>query len=224
MIKLYRFITGLLLLVTCYTQAGVQIGGTRLIYDGTKKQAVMSISNPDEKPYLIQSWVNKSLTHDGDDNTFIVTPPLFRVDAKSENVIRIIHAANTLPSDRESVFWLNIKIIPTFKKTDGNQLQLTFKNRMKLFYRPAGLVGNPEDAVGKIVFSVAANRLSVSNPTPWFVSFHTVTINGHEIKDPDMIAPFSSLQFDVNATKGDAVTWSSITDYGGISPIQQTRL
>ena len=38
--------------------AGVVVGGTRLVYDGAKKEAALNVSNPDEAPYLIQSWVD----------------------------------------------------------------------------------------------------------------------------------------------------------------------
>ncbi|EMN1549213.1 fimbria/pilus periplasmic chaperone, partial [Enterobacter kobei] len=37
--------------------AGVIIGGTRVIFDGGKKEASISINNADEAPYLIQSWI-----------------------------------------------------------------------------------------------------------------------------------------------------------------------
>jgi len=37
--------------------AGVIIGGTRVVYDGNKKEASIDVNNPDKTPYLIQSWV-----------------------------------------------------------------------------------------------------------------------------------------------------------------------
>ncbi len=37
--------------------AGVIIGGTRVVYDGNKKESSVSVTNPDSSPYLIQSWV-----------------------------------------------------------------------------------------------------------------------------------------------------------------------
>lgn len=40
-----------------FAQAGVVIGGTRVIFDGNKKEASISINNPDNTPYLIQSWI-----------------------------------------------------------------------------------------------------------------------------------------------------------------------
>lgn len=40
-----------------FAQAGVVIGGTRVIFDGNKKEASISVNNPDNIPYLIQSWI-----------------------------------------------------------------------------------------------------------------------------------------------------------------------
>lgn len=48
-------LTLLLLLYITSVNAGVNIGGTRVIYDGGKKEAALSVSNPDNVPYLIQS-------------------------------------------------------------------------------------------------------------------------------------------------------------------------
>jgi len=51
-------LTLLLLLYITSVNAGVNIGGTRVIYDGGKKEAALSVSNPDNVPYLIQSWLD----------------------------------------------------------------------------------------------------------------------------------------------------------------------
>ncbi|PMC12500.1 hypothetical protein CJ207_22155 [Klebsiella aerogenes] len=39
-------------------QAGIIVGGTRVIYDGNKKEASLNVKNPDKYSYLIQSWVD----------------------------------------------------------------------------------------------------------------------------------------------------------------------
>ncbi len=49
---------------------------------------------------------------------FLITPPLFRLDAKQENVLRIIRTGGNLPADRESLFWLNIKSIPSSARNE----------------------------------------------------------------------------------------------------------
>jgi P pilus assembly chaperone PapD len=56
-----------LFLISTAAISGVEIGGTRLIYNGSGSQAAISVSNPDNTPYLIQSWVsNNENSDDGD--------------------------------------------------------------------------------------------------------------------------------------------------------------
>lgn len=38
--------------------AGVIIGGTRVIYNEGNKDVSISVENPDKIPYLIQSWID----------------------------------------------------------------------------------------------------------------------------------------------------------------------
>ncbi|MCX0222069.1 fimbria/pilus periplasmic chaperone, partial [Escherichia coli] len=37
--------------------ANVSLMGTRVIYNGAKKEASINLENPDSSPYLVQSWV-----------------------------------------------------------------------------------------------------------------------------------------------------------------------
>ncbi|PPS59338.1 hypothetical protein CRX72_22345 [Pantoea sp. BRM17] len=69
------------------------IGGSRLIYEGNARQAALSISNPDDYPYLIQAWVDKDPTQRHSDNTFIATPPLFRLEPHTQNSVRIVFSS-----------------------------------------------------------------------------------------------------------------------------------
>ncbi len=87
---------------------------------------------------LIQSWVDDLA--DNNKSPFIVTPPLFRLDAGDSNDLRVLLTSAQLPNDRESLFTLNIKVIPANTAPAGeNILQFAIKNQLKLIYRPAGL-------------------------------------------------------------------------------------
>ncbi|HGB6406542.1 TPA: molecular chaperone, partial [Salmonella enterica subsp. enterica serovar Oranienburg] len=100
--------------------------------------------NPEKSGvYLIQSWVDGG--QKSDRSPFIVTPPLFRINPGEENILRIVRTGGFLPENRESVFWLNVKSIPAMdsRAPDENRLQLVVKSRLKLFYRPSGLKGDP---------------------------------------------------------------------------------
>lgn len=79
----------LLMALSATSQAGVVVGGTRLIYDGGKKEASINLSNPDKNIYLIQSWVDsegKGKNAQAEKAPFIVTPPLFRLDSNQQNI------------------------------------------------------------------------------------------------------------------------------------------
>lgn len=211
-------ITACLLGITSTSWAGVVVGGTRVVYDGSKKEASISVMNPEKiTPYLIQSWVEDASISSTKKAPFIMTPPLFRLDAGQENVLRIIRTGGQFPENKESVFWLNIKSIPASEKTDDNQLQISVKTRIKLFYRPAGLPSSAGEAYKALKFSRTGNQLTVNNPTPYHVSFHRVSVGEKEIKDAGMVSPQSSLTWTLPAGASGAVSWQSINDFGGVS-------
>ncbi|MCV5656029.1 fimbria/pilus periplasmic chaperone, partial [Escherichia coli] len=84
-------------------------------------------------------------------------------------------ASSVLPKDRESVFWFNVLEVPpkpdAATATNQSLLQLAFRTRIKLFYRPEGLKGNPSDAPLALKWSWATaggqTALQVTNPTPY---------------------------------------------------------
>ncbi len=110
-----------------------------------KKESSIGISNPDEINYLVQSWVDTGLKKD-DKAPFLITPPLFRLNAKEDNVLRVVRTGGNMPEDRESLYWLNIKAIPSSSHEEGvNTLQIAINTRIKLLYRPASIKGKPEE-------------------------------------------------------------------------------
>lgn len=217
-----RIIPGTLLVTmlasTCAAQAGVVVGGTRLIYDGGKKESSLSVNNPDKSPYLIQSWVD-TVQEEGAKAPFIITPPLFRLDGGQKNVLRVVRTGGNLPTDKESLYWLNIKSIPSASKdSNQNTLQIAVKTRIKLIYRPQDVKGIPEDVADKLTWSRSDNILKVTNPTPFYMNFQQVKVAGSQLKDVTYVAPGSSATFPLPAgVHSSSVSWKIINDYGGAS-------
>ncbi|RDK86745.1 P pilus assembly chaperone PapD [Enterobacillus tribolii] len=196
---------------------GITVGGTRLIYDGGKKEASLSVTNSDTGPYLIQSWIE---TQNGgaEKAPFIITPPLFRLEAGQKNLLRVIRTGGNLPEDRESLYWINIKSVPSGEKRENvNTLQIAVKTRIKLIFRPAGLKSTPLDVADKLTWSQTGNRLTVNNPTPFYMNFHQINVGKHQLNDATFVAPMGSTSFTVPSGVTGAVTWKIITDYGGVS-------
>lgn len=104
-----------------------------------------------------------------------------------------------MAQDKESLFWLNVLEIPPAptganNSTPENFLQVAFRTRVKLLYRPAGLTGEANDAPEKLQWRFSGAGVSVKNPTPYYVSFTEINAVVNQKKVPlaphgDMLAP-----------------------------------
>lgn len=220
-LKLISSLTSFFLLFSVFnSQAGIIIGSTRVIYDGAKKETSVSIRNPDDKPYLIQSWLesDKNSALENSQLPFILTPPLFRLNGDSSSALRIVKTGD-LPDDRESVYWVNIKSIPTSNPNAKNELHISVNSRIKLFYRPEKLNNQVStDAYTHLTFHRDGNILYAKNTTPFYISFSELLVNGVELTHPGMVAPMSEQSWTIprKAISSElAVKWSVINDYGG---------
>ncbi|MFO6296574.1 fimbrial biogenesis chaperone [Rahnella selenatireducens] len=194
--------------------AGVVIGGTRVIYDASKKESSLSVNNPDSVPYLIQSWI-EGANGGADKAPFIITPPLYRLDQGQQNVMRIVRAGN-LSEDKESMYWLNVKSIPSSEKKN-NTLQIAVKTRIKLIYRPVKLKGHaPEEVADKLIWKAAGSKLLVTNPTPYYMNFNEIKVAGKNLTDVTYVAPGQSASFTLPAgVSSGKVSYIIISDFGG---------
>ena len=143
--------------------------------------------------------------------------------------IKLMYTGSTvLPSDKESVFWFNVLEVPpkpdASKVENQSLLQLAFRTRIKLFYRPAGLNGNPSEAPLALKWKWAEGKsgLSVYNPTPYYVSFNSAELIAGGKSNPlnvKMVAPKSEEIFTISGSGGKAtsgkVHFSAINDFGG---------
>ncbi|WP_146673271.1 fimbria/pilus periplasmic chaperone, partial [Salmonella enterica] len=115
-------------------QADIIISGTRIIYDANKKDVSVRLENKGKSPLLVQNWIDL-----GNDNAepgsikapFAATPPVSRIESKRGQSIKIMYTgAESLPKDRESVFWFNVLEVPpkadTSQEENKNLLQLAF--------------------------------------------------------------------------------------------------
>ena len=203
----------LLPLALMTANAGVIIGGTRVIFEGAKKEDTINITNPDNTPYLIQSWIDMQDGVSGK-TPFIITPPLYRLDGGQKNLERIV-MTGSLPQEQESLFWLNIKAIPSASK-QMNALQIAVKTRIKLIYRPDGLrESTPEEQANKLTWQRSGNAIQVNNPTPYVINFNEITLDGRKLDDVTYVLPGASARFSLpEGVSGHSLTFKVINDYG----------
>jgi len=217
--------------------ASVTVGGTRVVYPLENREVTVKLTNDRAEPSLVQVWMDKGNADakPGEASApFLITPPIFRMDSKKSQTLRMMYTGDALPQDKESVFWLNVLDVPpnTAKNVDVNTLQFAFRTRIKVFPRPKGLPGTPDDAAGKVSWTVvpAADKkgfeVKVTNPTAYYVSFSEIdVVGGSQTFENDvggMVEPRGTAQFPIknlNAVPANAhVKYKAISDFGGALP------
>ncbi|BEL82045.1 pilus assembly protein [Serratia marcescens] len=197
--KKYLILAGLLF-SSAYSHANVVINGTRVIYPEGNKDVVVQLLNNGNDPSLVQSWID-----DGDLNStpetanvpFLLSPPVVKVSGDSGQQLRIKKVGVALPSDRESVFYLNVlDIPPTPENLKGtNTLQLAIKSRIKLFYRPSGLNGGADEAPKSVDIQANGKGFKIVNKSPYYLTVANIDNKEkkHLLVDSVMVAPFSDV-------------------------------
>jgi len=207
-------------------QAGVKIMGTRFIYPANEREIAVRLNNTSARPALVQSWLDKgdpSAQPGAETLPFVVLPPLVRVEANKGQALRIARIGNVPVQDRESVFWLNVlEVPPRAEGSKGrNVMQLAFRSRLKLFYRPAGLPGNPTEAAKTLNWHATPTGIRVRNDSAYHVSFGKISIKAggkqYKVEEPGMVAPRASREIPLSAWRGAAggqvqVSW--LDDFG----------
>lgn len=213
----------------CY--ADIVISGTRVIYPEKAKSVSVKLDNHGQKPLLVQSWID-----DGRENVnpqelnvpFMVTPPVSRIDPDKGQTIKIAYLGSTLPQDKESMFWLNVLEIPPKPSSDADQniLQLAFRTRIKVFFRPTGLKGSAADAIPALKWKARSTQqgwyLDVSNPSSFHVSFSKVSLvsgkSRYEVES-QTVKPGETQSFKIQGltalSAGSKIECIAFNDYGG---------
>lgn len=212
-------------------QANVLIGGTRVILPAKDGEVTLRLTNENDTPALVQAWIDNGdakSTPDNVDTPFLITPPMFRMEPKRDQNLRILYTREPLPADRESLFWLNVLEVPPKPADRGpegnNYLQLALRSRLKLFFRPEGLQGDPLKAPSELVFRAAGKALVVNNPTPFHVTLTdiVVEVGGKTVAvEGGMVAPKSELRLaaaNLSAPAGTPVRFNAINDFGTPAP------
>ncbi|MDH4607426.1 molecular chaperone [Pseudomonas sp. BN102] len=214
------------LVLASQVSAGISLNSTRIIFNGSDKEASITVRNGGQQA-LIQSWIDNA---DATDTPapFAVTPPLARIPANEQQLLRLLYEGSGMPTDRESVVWLNVQEIP--QAVDGqNTLQLAVRQRIKVFFRPAGLAGEahqvPEELQWKLELQGGKHVLKVRNPSRYHVSMANVTLGSASradvAVDSTMVAPGEEKEFTVKQPASSSsveLTFSSINDYGAQVP------
>ncbi|PWI77119.1 molecular chaperone [Enterobacter sp. CGMCC 5087] len=209
---------------------GITIFPMLIHYDAEKAKSgtIVTVMNSTDKNYLLQSTVSAFDPSTGRiDATagsvppFVVLPPLGRINAGERTALRVRQVGGSLPVDRESASIISVTGIPPSdsaartpgqaKVKAGTQVQIAVRMNMRLFYRPAGLAAPDIPKIAStLTFRAQKESLIVSNPTPYFVHFSSLTAGGMPAEEGALeawIAPKSEQHFRFKARPAGAVLW-----------------
>lgn len=226
----FPLFTLILMSIATSVHSSIVITGTRVIYPAEEKEVSVKMNNNGSSPVLAQSWID-----DGDAKSipetakapFILTPPINRVNAGKGQTLRIRYSGEALPQDKESLFYLNVLEVPP--KVQGaeskNMLQMAFRTRLKLFFRPKSLTKEAAtEAPMKVIWNRSGNQVTARNPTPFhinvaFLSSDNKGDNG--VAEGGVILPGGTSTFRLNKPV-ERFFPIIINDYGALRPLDIT--
>lgn len=233
---------------------GFGLNASRLVVMGDAKGgALITALNNSDNVYLVQSRVYpaQGLTgypsDKGGGTPFLVTPPLKRMGPQSRLPLRIlVTPQSTLPQDRESLFFLSAKAIPSVSPPDAHaeknandaggapaspRVVMALQQFIKLYYRPAGLKPHAifdGDVAQHLTMRLSGKQLHVDNPTPYYITFGLLKVNGKTIDQKALrvlTPPMGGQDYPLPAsvTHG-TVEWQVIDEFGLVTKLQTRAL
>lgn len=215
--------------------AALMLQGSRLIYPEEKREITARLEHAGEAASIVQAWID-----DGDATAtpanakapFLVRPPIFRLDAGKTQILRISSLPQSLPKDRESLFWFNAREVPT--ETPGStdaegssKMHFIVRTRVKLLYRPKGLTAlaanqAPRQLGWRVEAETGGCALVAMNSTPYHVSLNSIAAGHEKISVGDgVVAPMQEQRFQLSASQcqsvSSKVTFEYINDYGAVN-------
>ena len=211
--------------------AEMVIESTRIIYPETQRDVSFRITNASkDKPAFVQLWLddgNSAAAPEDVITPFNLTPPIARLKAEASQVVRLIYSGDPLPADRESVFWFNMLEVPP-KSKEENRLSFAIRTRIKVFFRPKALKGDPIQSMEKVSWKIVKKDdklfLEGQNPSPYHMSFFSFALGKDAQFEPfidgGMLPPMATASFAIppernSSTQMNRVKVDFINDYGG---------
>lgn len=203
-------------LLTSYSQAGVVMTGTRVIFPAKQMEKTIQLENKDNFPNLVQVWLDsgdESATAETANAPFMVSPQFFKIEAQQGQMLRLIFSGDqsALPSDRESLFYLNFSEMPAIKSSDieKNKLLVVFRNRVKVLYRPEALKTSAANISEQLNYTIKKQTdhtisIQLNNHSAYYANLSKLSLqlNGKEIQKEDniTIAPQSVFEWKITPT------------------------
>lgn len=198
--------------------AAVNVDRTRIVFAANDVVQSLTLTNDSVTPMLLQVWTDAGETASSPDSSrtpLVVLPPVFKMQPDELRTLRVmLSSRRSLPGIGKAFSGLIFTRSPEQNATDSvtRKLVLPLRLRLKVFIRPHGLKAPTSNDERKLRFSIASQGITITNPTPWYMSLAVAPIKGISIGNI-MLAPYE--QRDVALSNMPAV--GSTVDYAVIN-------
>jgi len=209
--RLFAVILSLIISSNIY--AGLVTESSRIIYLEQNLAQNLIIKNINPYPVLVQSFIDDGA---GDPNfassPFMVNPAVMRINPNETKNITILYTGDNLPTNQETLFWLNLHEIPSSKASDDNnahKMLLTINTQLKVLFRPKPIKSEldikyladnlkfklelTKDHINVITNNPAAYNASITNI---ILKYQNHTLSTEQLRDMHIL-PFSSKTYTV---------------------------
>lgn len=217
-------------------QADMIIDTTRVIYPEARREVSFKVTNVSkDKPAFVQMWLddgNPAAAPEDAVTPFNLSPPVARLRADGSQVVRLVYTGEPLPVDRESVFYFNMLELPQ-KSAEENKLVFAVRTRIKVFFRPKALRGDPSLVLNQASWKITQKDgnwvAEGTNPTPFHLSFFSISLGrGGDFSTPydgGMLPPLGKSTVVLGEVGKFTPTQNQIkvefvSDYGGPIPLE----
>ncbi|NRD74171.1 molecular chaperone [Shewanella sp. VB17] len=208
--------------------AALALDRTRVIYADGEGIETLKIKNPAEADFLAQSWLTDANGQEVSE-PLIVIPPLVRVESGSYSFLRIdnVSPVNSLPTDKESLYYLHVREVPVTPKNSevkgtntGGSIQIAIESIIKVFFRPTSLADIKEVAqvtADGTHIRFKNGKVILENNSPFYVTYADLLYGPKDKAEKFkamMLAPYTSQA--INVKKRSFYYLSNVNDYGAI--------
>ncbi|MGL4859180.1 MAG: fimbria/pilus chaperone family protein [Enterobacteriaceae bacterium] len=148
--------------------AGIVPTSSLVIVEEDEKEGSITVTNTDADPSLL--FVTIENLPEDQENLLIVTPPVIRVESRSQQLVRFLLSSQK-PLTTERLRRVTFEGIPAVKSQDSGKIQITYQQNLPVLIRPKGLARETEPWT-HLQWSLKGNQaVELSNNSPYVVRF-----------------------------------------------------
>lgn len=205
-------------------EAGISLGSTRLVIAAPQGEGTVEVRNEGTTPVLLQVWLDRGDPQVAPEDLqvpLIVEHPVLRLEPGRQQSLRLHFTGRPEPpQERESLYWLNVQEVPVQASSAAvPRLQVAFRTRIKVMYRPLAVMAGANRAWEGLRFSLAETAgetlLRIFNPARVHVTLLSLATPQGPLPVPaeGLLLPGGLLELLLSAAQAEALSQGALLSF-----------